>query len=143
MIRPTSSLFDIIFFISHNRRVPRKFIGSLVTKTLLAFLILVGPLSGCSTVQFKSANQSKVTFDYDLNQEREVTLEVEKKFYLWGALPEKHEFVLDKIFKDRGFNNVSDLRIEEIGTTRKAAWMVASFGMYYPVKYRLIGRVKD
>ena len=114
-------------------------IGSLVTKTLLSFVFLVG----CSTVQFKSTNQSKVTFDYDLNQEREVVLEVERKFYLWGTLPERHELILDKIFSERGFKNVSDLRIEEVATARKAAWMVASFGMFYPVKYRLIGRVKD
>ena len=139
MKKQTSSLFDIIFFISHNRRVPRKFIGSLVIKTLLAFVFLMG----CSTVQFKSSNQSKVTFDYNLNQEKEIVLEVEKKFFLWGAMPAKHELILDKIFSERGFKNVTDLRIEEISTTRKAVWMVASFGMYYPVKYRLIGRVKD
>ena len=114
-----------------------------MTKTLLAFVILVGSFISCSTVEFKSANQSKVTFDYNLNQEREVVLEVEKKFYLWGALPSKHELILDKIFKDRGFENVSDLRIEEVNTAKKAAWMVASFGMFYPVSYRLVGRIKD
>tara|TARA_Y100000768_G_scaffold388595_1_gene385440 strand:- start:4825 stop:5232 length:408 start_codon:yes stop_codon:yes gene_type:complete len=132
--------FSLFFTIEEYRE---NLIGSLVTKTLLAFAILVGSFVSCSTVEFKSGNQSKVTFDYNLNQEREVILEVEKKFYLWGALPSKHELILDKIFKDRGFENVSDLRIEEVNTTRKAAWMVASFGMFYPVSYRLVGRIKD
>ena len=67
----------------------------------------------------------------------------DRNFYLWGALPKRHEVVLDKIFQERGFKIVSDLRIEEVATTRKAAWMVASFGMFYPVTYKLTGRVKN
>lgn len=110
-----------------------------MTKTLLPFVFLMS----CSTVHFKSSNESKVHFDYDLNQDKEIVIEVEKKFYLWGAFPNQHELFLDKIFKQKGFDYVSDLRIEEIETARKAAWMIGTFGMYYPMKFKLIGRISE
>lgn len=97
----------------------------------------------CSTVHFKSKNQGEVTFDYRLNRDKEVTLEVEKKFYMWGLYPKKHEVLLDQVFSEKGFDSVSDLRIEEVETLTKALWMVGSLGMYYPQTFRLIGRISE
>lgn len=75
--------------------------------------------------------------------EREITIQVQKKFYMWGMVPKTHRIELDEIFKNKGYDAVSDLRIEEIKTVNKALWMVGTFGMFYPQTYKVVARTVD
>lgn len=110
-----------------------------MTRLLFSFILL----TSCSSVHFKSNNQASVSFDYRLDRDQEITLEIQKKFYLWGMYPKKHEIVLDELFQTNGYDSVSDLRVEEIETMSKALWMIGTLGMYYPQSFRLVGRVSN
>ena len=92
----------------------------------------------CSSVQFISSNSLPVDMNYAKGDTTEVSVEVSKDFYLWGKYPEIQKIEVDKIFAMEGFTKVSDLRINEIHTTKKAMWMFFTFGMYYPQSFKLI-----
>ena len=89
-------------------------------------------------MQFSSSNSIPVNLNYKDEHSPEVSLEVTKSFYLWGAYPLVQIVEVDKEFEKKGFRSVSDLRIKEIHTSRKVLWMLFTFGMYYPQTYHLI-----
>lgn len=80
--------------------------------------------------------------NYSEDNSTEVSINVSKSFYLWGMYPSVQVVSVDKEFKEKGFNTVSDLRITEINTSKKILWMMLTLGMYYPQTYSLVASSK-
>lgn len=106
----------------------------------LSFFLSLTILMSCSSIKFSSLNNIPTTFDYTDDKKSEVSIVVSKPFYAWGMIPNKHIVNVDKVFVNKGFNTVSDLRIEEVEINTKALWMVFTLGMYYPQTYKLTAK---
>ncbi len=96
----------------------------------------------CSSIQFSSANRLSVDMNYSEENSTEISIEVARPFYLWGMYPPVQVINVDEEFEDKGFSNVSDLRIIETDIAQKALWMFFTFGMYYPQTYDLVASTK-
>ncbi len=109
----------------------------MIKLNLILTLVL---LISCSNLNFKSSQKISTTFDYKPERTQEVSIKVTKHFYMWGLYPNKHTIDVDKVFLEKGFDSVSDLKINEIKTVDKAVWSVITLGMYYPESYMLVGK---
>lgn len=83
-----------------------------------------------------------MTFSQNENHTESVSVEIKKYFYLWGLLPSTHSVNIDEVFARKGYKDVSSLEITEIDETKKAMWMVFTFGLYYPNSYVVKGKYK-
>ncbi|MBD66609.1 MAG: hypothetical protein CME62_15460 [Halobacteriovoraceae bacterium] len=92
---------------------------------------------GCSSIQFNSTAIIPIKFDENKNHFKNVKYKVTKSFYLWGLLPDTNTVSLDKVFEAKGLSSVSSLEIQEVETFKKAGWMVATLGLYYPQTFLL------
>lgn len=104
---------------------------------LFYFLSLI-QIVGCSSIQFSSSNSIPVNLNFKEDLSPEISIEVTKSFYLWGAYPSVQIVEVDKEFEEKGFRSVSDLRIKEIKKNNKFMWMLLTFGMYYPQTFSLL-----
>ena len=95
----------------------------------------------CSSVHFTSSNNTPIKFDFTDDTKTEVSIVVSKPFYLWGLAPDKQVVFVDQVFQDKGYGEVTDLRISEVEQNKKAMWMFFTFGMYYPQAFKLTGKV--
>ena len=108
---------------------------------LIVFFIL-GMSTACSSIQFKSTQETKVSFEFSENVEKnDISLIVTKPFYMWGLMPSAQVVEVDKVFMANGHQHVTDLEIKEVHQNSKALWMFFTLGMYYPQSYKLSARV--
>ena len=113
--------------------------GDLLSKViLLVFLSIV-----CTTIHY----QSNETIPVLWGSQKEVTDETKmilgkKEFYLWGLYPKNQSVFLDDEFRKFGFKKINKFVIEEFQTTLDKIKEYATFGMYIPKRYKLIGHGK-
>ena len=105
------------------------------------FFFLSLTLISCSSIQFKSTEIIPVNFNGDVSETENVTVEVEKSFYLWGMIPSNHSVEVDKVFEEKGADSVSNFSIAEVKTSKKTLWMILSAGLYYPQTYLISGNI--
>lgn len=111
----------------------------LVANKIIFFSVFL--FTSCSTIQFNSSEIIPLNFNNDLATAEDVSVEVEKSFYLWGMIPSKASVEVDKIFEAKGADSVSKISIAEVKPFKKAFWMVLSAGLYYPQTYMLSGKM--
>ena len=108
---------------------------------LIVFFIL-GLSTACSSVQFKSNQQTKVSFELTEEEKKnDVSLFVTKPFYMWGLMPSAQVVEVDKVFMANGHQHVTNLEIKEVQQNKKAMWMIFTLGMYYPQSFELSAKV--
>ncbi len=107
----------------------------------LSFLSSFILLLGCSSISFLSSNKINTTFDFDDKNTTDVSIDIQKPFYMWGLYPKEHLVKVDEEFQKKGYSSVSDLIIKETETNIKALWMFFTFGMYYPQSFKLTAKV--
>ncbi len=98
-------------------------------------------LIGCSSINFRSTNDTEVSFNFSDEKRTEVAIVVTRPFYMWGLVPEEQVVNVDEVFVRSGHANITDLQIKEIKKYKKALWMFFTFGMYYPQSFELLARV--
>lgn len=94
----------------------------------------------CSSVKFKSSDIIPISFEENENHKLDIKEKIETPFYLWGLLPSQHIVEIDKEFEKRGYTEASDLEIIEVDKRKKFAWMILSFGLYYPQTFELVAK---
>ncbi len=104
----------------------------------IAFII-----TSCSSIHFKSSDTIPVSFKHINSESEDVSVNIEKSFYLWGLLPNEASIDVDKAFEARDLDEVSHLSIKEIKTVKKVLWAFLSVGLYYPQTYQISGRVNQ
>jgi hypothetical protein len=115
--------------------------GSLVDKLGFKILILIFFCSSCSSIQFKSSEIIPVTFDTNETETKDISVKVEKSFYLWGLIPNKEVIEVDKVFEEKGARQISSLSIKEVEKKEKGIWMFVTLGLYYPQTFELSAKI--
>lgn len=98
-------------------------------------------ITSCSSINFTSSDIIPVSFKHDTSQTESISVDVEKSFYLWGLLPNKELIEVDKVFEEKGLDEISHVSIKEIKTFKKTLWALLSVGLYYPQTYQISGKV--
>ena len=109
----------------------------------LGFIILIFFCNSCSSIQFKSSEIIPVTFDTNETETKDISINVEKSFYLWGLIPVNEVIEVDKVFEEKGIREVSSLSIKEVKQKRKGIWMFVTLGLYYPQVFELSAKVNQ
>lgn len=108
----------------------------------LGLIILLISTFSCSSIQFKTDNLKNqnvdITFDKNIKHKDEVRVKIEKKFFLWGSIP-NHEVDVSKVLADKGYDSISSFVIKEEPTAQDMILTLITFGMYYPQTYYLSG----
>ncbi|MBC74638.1 MAG: hypothetical protein CME64_01340 [Halobacteriovoraceae bacterium] len=104
----------------------------------ILFLMLIS--FGCSTAKIQSTSSIPVTFESKTDHTRDISVEVQRDYYLWGLLPSTHNIALDKEFERVGAKSVAEVSIEEVTRKTNIVWSVLTFGFYTPNSYVLRGK---
>jgi hypothetical protein len=113
----------------------RKF-GDFLAKVLLLVLLF----TGCTSINYQSTGKIPL-FVGSMKKSTDKTkvIKGKKEFYLWGLYPKHHDVNLDQDFKKIGFKKINKFIIEEFQTTIDNIKSLASFGMYIPKRYKIVG----
>lgn len=109
----------------------------------LGFIILIFFSGSCSSIQFKSSEIIPVTFDTNETETKDISVNVEKSFYLWGLIPNEEVIEVDKVFEEKGARQISSLSIKEVEKKRKGIWMFVTLGLYYPQSFELSAKINQ
>lgn len=74
------------------------------------------------------------------NYTKEIELEVNKEYFLYGLIPTTHSLDVDEILKDAGIDSVSDLKVIRARRTKNIVWSLVTLGFYMPETYILKAR---
>lgn len=107
-------------------------------KTIL-FLILLGSLTSCTTIHFRSNNSVPVTFEGNPKQQKEVSIVGHRNFYFWGLDPEEHVVYIDEEVKNAGYDGISKLIVYEHKNPQDMLVSILTFGLYLPRGFTITG----
>lgn len=105
----------------------------------LFFLIIVMGLS-CSRLEFRSQNKIPHWGQKQSKPSERFEIIGERKFYLWGQYPDKHEVLIDHEIIKKGYREAYELSIEEYQTWQNFLWTVSTLGMFVPQNYAIKGK---
>jgi hypothetical protein len=108
----------------------------------LNYLLILFFLLACSSIRYQSNSKANLTFSYNQEHKKEVLVRGKKKFYLWGLVPDQHIVFLDEVILSANLKDVSSVVIYEDRSFLDSLLMVASFGMYIPVRYNISALTK-
>lgn len=94
----------------------------------------------CSTTRIFSNSSIPVVFEKVADHTQDISIEVERDFYLWGLIPSTHEIGVDKEFSEKGIDSVANFSIKERFEKTNFVWAIATFGFYMPKSYVLTGK---
>ena len=95
---------------------------------------------GCSTAKIQSTSSIPVSFESKTDHTRDISVEVQRDYYLWGLLPSTHEIAVDKEFEKTGAKSVSNVSDEKVTKKSNIVWGIVTFGFYMPSSYVLKGK---
>lgn len=101
----------------------------------LGFLIILIFNIGCSAIKIHSSSKVDVSMSEREEYTKEIELEVDKEFFLYGLVPTTHNLNVDKFLKEAGIDSVSELKIIKVRKTRNIAWSLFTLGFYTPETY--------
>lgn len=101
-------------------------------------------VSACSSVTISSNNsKDSIVFGPKAKHTRDISIKVQKEYYLWGLVPDTRELRLDREFAERGANSVAEVQIKEEPTGKDLAWTLFTLGFYVPKTYVLKGKTVE
>ena len=101
-------------------------------------------ISACSSVTISSNTSSNsIVFGPKAKHTRDISIKVQKEYYLWGLVPDTRELRLDREFAERGTNSVAEVQIKEEPTGTDLAWTLFTLGFYAPRTYVLKGKTVE
>jgi hypothetical protein len=100
-------------------------------------LITLFVLASCSSTKFTSNGKIPVKFEADEDHQKEVVIKGDKKFYLWGLVPEQHTVYVDEVIDQAGFEEASGVFIQETREPLNTLIGILSFGLYIPKSYSI------
>jgi len=92
---------------------------------------------GCSSIKVHSSHKVDVSMNEREEYTKEIELEVDKEFFLYGLIPTTHTLDVDEILKDAGVDSVSDLKVVRVRRGKNITWSLISLGFYTPETYVL------
>lgn len=105
----------------------------------LSCLVLMGLLSSCTTIHFRSKNTIPVTFDGNPKHQKEVSIVGHRDFLFWGLEPEEHEVFIDEEVRKAGYDGISKLIVYEQKNPQDILISFLTFGLYLPRGYTITG----
>ncbi|MBY0416029.1 MAG: Bor family protein [Bdellovibrionales bacterium] len=115
-------------------------------KNFLFSIFVLTTFCACSTTEFSADGKDSYSVGVIPRSEKEVSVEVTKDFYYWGATPKVAEVNFRDELEGVGLYDPSYVSIEERHTFKDVLWTVATLGMYCPVTYKVTlltnGKVK-
>lgn len=102
-------------------------------------LILLGFLTSCTTIHFRSNNSVPVSFEGNPKHRKEVSIVGHRPFYFWGIEPEFHEVFIDEEVKGAGYDGLSKLVIYEHKNPQDILISFLTLGFYLPRGYTITG----
>ncbi len=98
--------------------------------------------SSCSTLYFKSKQKIPVHVGHHEQFTQQYIVTGSRDFYLWGLYPQEHIVLVDKELNDIGTSAVAIMRlgIDEDNYWKTKFFQIVTFGMYYPVYYKIIAK---
>jgi len=106
-------------------------------KLILFFLIFLG---SCAQLSIVSNGDIPVTFSSAIEQGveyREIGLDGRLDYYLWGALPGKHQIEIDQQLEDLSIMRANVDMIRFYRTGADWTYAIISMGMYAPLHYEI------
>lgn len=102
-------------------------------------LILLGTISSCTTIHFRSKNSIPVTFEGNPAQQKEISLSGKRDFFFWGLNPEHHEVFIDDEVRQAGYDGLSKVIIYEQKSAQEILISFLTFGIYLPRSFTITG----
>lgn len=103
-------------------------------------------LSSCTHMIFESNGDLPIKIS-SLDKSRKKLIVVERKHesFLWGIIPKKHEYSVDRYFRGYDIENVGNISISQTQDFVDHFLMYLSFGIYIPstITYRGWGVEKN
>lgn len=100
-------------------------------------VIISSMLLSCSAIKITSNSKIPIKLDADEHHQKEVVIKVDKKFYLWGLIPDEHVLYVDEVVDEAGFEAASGITITETRETSDTILSLLSFGLYLPKTYSI------
>jgi hypothetical protein len=97
-------------------------------------------LLSCAEIKIHSTKKYPVSFNKEKNHSRNISMVVEKEFFIWGIYPKDQKLNLASEMKERGILTLSELRITEKARTPDVLWTIFSMGLYAPRTYVIEGK---
>jgi hypothetical protein len=104
----------------------------------LSLLLLVVTVS-CTTTQFRSKNTIPVSFEGNVNHQKEVFIEGHRHFYFWGLNPQEHVVHVDEEVRKAGYDGISKVIIYEQKNPQDMLISILTFGLYLPRGFVITG----
>lgn len=102
-------------------------------------LILLGCLTSCTTIHFRSNNSVPVSFEGNPNHRKEISIVGHRHFYFWGVEPDHHEVFIDEEVKSAGYDGLSKAVIYEQKNPQDILISFLTLGIYLPRGYTITG----
>lgn len=106
-------------------------------KKFFVLFVLTLVNSSCSTVEFNTNGREPFYVSAHPKSEKLVEIVRTKDFYLWGLLPEVHQFNLQDETKYEGLYNPSYLTVEQVFSFKNVFFSLVTLGIYTPVDYKV------
>ena len=93
----------------------------------------------CSSILIESSNKLPLSFVEKDKHTKKITVEVQKNFYLWGLLPNRHVIDIAAELSREGYESLASLKVRERYTSSNTLWALATFGLWTPKVYSIEG----
>ena len=101
-------------------------------KSVLIFFFI---FQSCTTVHFRSSGQIPIHLSPKKGHGSIQEFHGEKKFYLWGLLPQNHTVDVSEVARNLGYSSSANIFISEYQTIPNFFITMLSLGMYIPRNY--------
>jgi hypothetical protein len=88
--------------------------------------------TSCARIHYSAGHSIPVFLSQKKSHHRPFRYTEKKDFYLIGFIPKVHEVSIDKVGKQEGFSELSQLQIEEHATFGNIMTAIFSLGLYTP-----------
>lgn len=103
----------------------------------ISLFVFLTTMLGCTSILYRSRGKIPTSFDYNPAHPREIVIKGEKKFYLWGLIPNTHYVYIDEVIDRAGFEEVSKIEIQEEREAKNMLISILTFGLYIPKSYTI------
>lgn len=97
-------------------------------------------LLSCAEIKIHSTKKYPLSFKKEKNHSRNISMVIEKEFFVWGIYPKNQNLNIATEMKERGILSLSELKVLEKPTTPDVLWTIFSMGLYAPRTYVIEGK---
>ncbi len=99
--------------------------------------LLLCLLLGCTTMHFRSSGHTKTLVGVKAGHDHRDQVQGERKFFLWGFIPQSHIVWVDQEVINMGLQSGSNISVRVYQTWGNFLLTVLTFGMYIPKNYEV------